>query len=133
MSQKTTISVMLAVADTPKAVEWYQQALGAELLWSLGSVAGLQIDGAPIFLHEPVAKQFHTPKELGATCARIEVFVDNPDEFLARAIKAGATLRSEMTNYQISWGTHRQGSFVDPFGHIWLVGDKSPLTRHSPD
>ena len=29
---KTTISVMLAVADTPKAVEWYEKALGARLL-----------------------------------------------------------------------------------------------------
>jgi hypothetical protein len=25
------------------------------------------------------------------------------------------------------WGTHRQGGFIDPFGHNWLVGDKSPL------
>jgi hypothetical protein len=53
-AQKTVISVMLAVADTPKAVTWYQQALGAQLLWSLGSVAGLEISGAPFFLHEPV-------------------------------------------------------------------------------
>jgi PhnB protein len=24
---------------------------------------------------------------------------------------------------------HRQGGFTDPFGHVWLVGDKSPLQR----
>ena len=129
MNHKTTISVMLAVSDTPKAVEWYKKALRAELLWSLGSVAGLEIDGAPFFLHEPVEKQFHTPKELGATSARVEVFVDNPDDFLARAVTAGATLRDAMNDYQISWGVHRQGSFIDPFGHTWLVGDKSPLNR----
>jgi uncharacterized glyoxalase superfamily protein PhnB len=28
------------------------------------------------------------------------------------------------------WGIHRQGSFVDPFGHLWLVGDESPLRPH---
>jgi hypothetical protein len=28
------------------------------------------------------------------------------------------------------WGPHRQGGFVDPFGHIWLVGDRSPLEPH---
>jgi hypothetical protein len=22
---------------------------------------------------------------------------------------------------------HRQGGFTDPYGHRWLVGDKSPL------
>jgi PhnB protein len=25
------------------------------------------------------------------------------------------------------WGAHRQGGFLDPFGHLWLVGDMSPL------
>jgi PhnB protein len=28
------------------------------------------------------------------------------------------------------WGVHRQGGFLDPFGHRWLVGDTSPLRRH---
>ena len=51
-TRKTTISLMLAVPDTPKAVAWYRKALGARVLWSLGSVAGLEIDGAPFFLHE---------------------------------------------------------------------------------
>jgi len=28
------------------------------------------------------------------------------------------------------WGPHRQGGFVDPYGHLWLVGDRSPLSKH---
>jgi hypothetical protein len=44
---------MLAVADTPAAVEWYRPALGAKVLWSLGSVAVLKIADAPFFLREP--------------------------------------------------------------------------------
>ena len=51
--QGPLISVMLAVADTPTAVEWYKRALDATELWSLGSVAGLEIAGAPFFLGEP--------------------------------------------------------------------------------
>ena len=51
--QGPILSVMLAVADTPAAVEWYKRALGATVLWSLGSVAGLEIAGAPFFLGEP--------------------------------------------------------------------------------
>jgi PhnB protein len=128
-NQKTMISVMLAVPDTPKAVAWYQKALGAQLLWSLGSVAGLEIDGAPFFLHEPVKKTFTAPREIGTTTARVEVFVDDPDELIARAIEAGAT-GGEIKNHKLSWGTHRQGGFTDPFGHVWLVGDKSPLIPH---
>lgn len=47
------ISLMLAVADAPTAVAWYKRALGAVELWSLGSVAGLEIAGAPFFVGQP--------------------------------------------------------------------------------
>jgi uncharacterized glyoxalase superfamily protein PhnB len=124
---KTTISLMLAVPDTPTAIDWYQKALGARVLWSLGSVAGLEIDGAPFFLHQPVKNIFENPREIGGTTTvRVELFVDQPDAVIARAADAGAT-GAEIENYPAPWGTHRQGGFIDPFGHIWLVGDKSPL------
>jgi hypothetical protein len=48
------LSLMPAVPDTPAAAEWYKEALGAKVLWSLVSVAGLEIEGEPLFLHEPV-------------------------------------------------------------------------------
>ena len=127
----TVISVMLAVPDTPTAVDWYKKALGASVLWSLGSVAGLEIDGAPFFLHQPVKGRFNSPKEIGTTTARVEVFVDEPDEVIARAVGAGATGGDDIKNHIVPWGTHRQGGFTDPFGHIWLVGDKSPLNHFS--
>jgi len=127
----TVISVMLAVPDTPTAVDWYKKALGASVLWSLGSVAGLEIDGAPFFLHQPVEGRFNSPKEIGTTTARVEVFVDEPDEVIARAVEAGATGGDDIKNHIVPWGTHRQGGFTDPFGHIWLVGDKSPLNHFS--
>jgi len=126
ITHKTTVSVMLAVPNTPKAVEWYNKALGARLLWSLGSVAGLEIDGAPFFLHEPVKDKFSSPQQLGTTTARVELFVDKPDEVIERAVKAGAK-GGEPRDHEAPWGIHRQGGFIDPFGHNWLVGDKSPL------
>jgi uncharacterized glyoxalase superfamily protein PhnB len=124
----TILTVMLAVPNTPKAVEWYREALGARLLWSLGSVAGLEIDGAPFFLHEPVKNSFSSPDQIGTRTARVELFVDQPDDVIAGAIKAGAT-GGDIQNHDVPWGTHRQGGFIDPFGHQWLVGDKSPLNR----
>src|SRR5215510_12801897 len=112
---KTTISVMLAVPDTPKAVAWYERALGARVLWSLGSVAGLEIDGAPFFLHQPVKGDFESPKSIGTTTARVEMFVDDPNPVIARAVEAGAT-GGDIRDYDAPWGTHRQGGFIDPFG-----------------
>lgn len=129
-SQKrgSVISVMLAVDDTPAAVNWYKQGLGAVELWNMGEVADLEIEGAPFFLAQPARNAWETPAKLGITSAGMEVFCDDPDALITRALQAGAkgsldTLR----NHRMPWGTHRQGGFTDPFGHIWLVGDKSPL------
>src|SRR5215468_8882934 len=83
--QEVIISLMLAVPDTPAAVDWYKEALGARVLWSMGSVAGLEIGGAPFFLHEPVENRFSAPQELGTTTVRVELFVDEPDKVIARA------------------------------------------------
>jgi PhnB protein len=123
------LSVMLIVPDADTAVAWYKEALGATELWDLGGVAALEILGAPFLLHEvnPGNPAERSPEEIGATSTRIELFVDDPDGVLKRAIAAGATSGSEVVEHQQPWGTHRQGGFHDPFGHKWSVGDKSPL------
>jgi PhnB protein len=124
------ISLMLAVNDAPAAVAWYQRALGATVLWSLGSVAGLEIAGAPFFVGEPANNGWESPEKLGITSTRVEVFCDNPDAFIKKAVEAGADGDFDnIRNHEAPWGTHRQGGFLDPFSHIWLVGDKSPLKR----
>jgi len=56
---------------------------------------------------------------------------DDPDAFIARAVEAGAAgAVDEIRDHQMPWGVHRQGGFIDPFGHRWQVGDRSPLRRH---
>jgi PhnB protein len=130
MNDQVQISVMLAVADAPAAAEWYAQALGAEQLWNLGSVIGLTVGGAAFFLGEPGNNGWDTPTATGAPTVRIEIFVDDPDTFVHRAVEAGADgSRDPVRNHEAPWGQHRQGSFVDPFGHLWFVGDRSPLQR----
>ena len=129
--QGQLISVMLAVSDTTTAVEWYKRALGAKLLWSLGTVAGLEIAGAPFFLGEPANNGWESPSKLGITSTRVEVFCDDPDTMITSALEAGATSLISTQDNQRPWGTHRQGAFRDPFGHIWFVGDRSPLSRYS--
>lgn len=129
-NEQLRISLMLAVSDAPAAVAWYQRALGASVLWSLGSVAGLEIAGAPFFVGEPANNGWESPERLGVTSTRVEVFCDDPDTFIKKAVEAGANGGFDyIRNHEAPWGIHRQGGFLDPFGHIWLVGDKSPLKR----
>jgi PhnB protein len=93
----------------------------------------MTVEGAPFFLGEPEHNGWDTPATAGTRTVRIEVFVDDPDAFIARAAAAGADATIDpVRNHQMPWGTHRQGGFLDPFGHKWLVGDRSPLTRHDP-
>lgn len=126
---------MLIVADAAAAVDWYRNALGAVELWDLGGVAGLDLGGAPFFLHEvnPDNPAETSPDRAGVTSVRIEVFVDDPAGFVERAIAAGATAGSPVQEHQLPWGTHRQGGFTDPFGHRWSVGDRTPLRGHPQD
>jgi PhnB protein len=123
---------MLAVADGDGAIDFYQRAFGATLLWRLGDshvVAGLDIAGAPFFLaHESPPHGTRSPSSAGFTTVRIELFVDDPVATHQRAIEAGARLHSPIEEHH-----HRtigprpiarmlQGAVIDPFGHLWLIG-----------
>jgi PhnB protein len=123
------ISVMLIVPEAEAAIAWYKDALGAQELWNLGGVAGLHVGGAPFFLHEvnPSNPAETSPDRAGVTSVRVELFVDEPDALVERAVAAGATPGSAVVDHETPWGTHRQGGFHDPFGHNWSVGDRSPL------
>ncbi|HEY0449838.1 VOC family protein [Actinophytocola sp.] len=133
MPDTPVLSVMLAVDDAPAAARWYAEGLGATELWNLGSVIGLTVQGAPFFLGEPANNGWDTPATCGTRTVRIEVFVDDPDSLIARAVAAGADGSvDEIRDHLRPWGRHRQGGFTDPFGHLWLIGDRSPLRTHAP-
>jgi len=130
MTANVHISLMLAVEDAKAAVAWYKRALGATELWDFGSVVGLSVEGAPVFVGEPANNGWETPAVAGTRTVRVEVFTDDPDAFIECAVAAGADGSiDEIRDHRRPWGIHRQGGFVDPFGHLWLVGDKSPLQR----
>src|SRR5579872_5601032 len=120
---------MLIVPDAREALRWYETALGASVLWDLGGVAGLDVAGAPFFLHEAVPGRAteRSPVDAGVRTTRIEVFVDDPGGFIARANAAGASDVEHPADRDMPWGSHRQGGFTDPFGHRWSVGDHTPL------
>ncbi len=125
---------MLIVPEAQSAAGWYERALGAERLWDLGGVVGLEIGGAPFFLHEqnPQNPKETAPTRSGVTSTRVELFVDDPEAVLARALAEGAVEGSSVEEREVPWGVHRQGGFRDPFGHNWSVGDRSPTEARLP-
>ncbi|HYW66549.1 MAG TPA: VOC family protein [Candidatus Dormibacteraeota bacterium] len=130
---RTQISPMLAVSDGNAAIAFYKAAFGATLLWHLDGgghvVAGLSIDGAEFFLaHESPSHGTRSPNSTGFTTVRIELFVDDPVAVQKKALAAGATERSPVDEHNYATTGPRpinrmlQGSVVDPFGHMWLIG-----------
>ena len=123
---------MLAVSDGNAAIEFYKKGFGATVLWHLNGehiVAGLSIDGAPLFL--ATASPPHGtrgPDAAGFTTVRIELFVDDPIAVQQRAVAAGAREKDPVKEHtHVTTGPQPikrmlQGSLIDPFGHMWLVG-----------
>ena len=128
----SVISVMLAVKNAEVAFEWYERALGATRLWDIGPVVGMLVLGAPLFLGEPGANGWESPEVLGMPSCRIEVFCDDPDGLIARALAAGASAGS----HSASLTTTGRGAFIGRArssirsGTSRFVGDQSPLEPH---
>ncbi len=126
------ISPMLAVSDADAAVDFYQKAFGAEVLWRIGDdhiVAGLMIHGARFFLaSEAPSSGTRSPNVAGFTTVRIELFVDDPESVHRQAVLAGAKFRNPVIEHAHQTIGPRpirrmlQGDVVDPFGHLWLIG-----------
>ncbi len=124
---------MLAVRHGEEAIQFYETAFGAEVVWKLGEgadiVAGLSIGGAEFFLAME-APQYGTrsPAAQNFTTVRIELLVDDPAAAQRRALAAGAVEHSPVGVDQYHMTGQRpirrmlQGAVVDPFGHLWLIG-----------
>ena len=125
---EASFSPMLYFENVASAIEIYQNAFDAEELRRRtnedGSVhvAEMKIGNAIFHLHEEVPRTKElSPNTLGGTAVKLGLFVENPDEYRAKAMAAGAIPTSAVQNYDYGY---RQGSLTDPFGHHWLVEKK---------
>jgi PhnB protein len=123
-AQKTMISPLLSVRNGASAIEFYKEALGAEVLFQIADengnvVARLAVDGAEFWVADESPKHFNfSPESLGGGSVRIVMIVEDPDSAFDRAIAAGAAVVWPVSN-QHGW---RIGRIVDPFGHHWEIG-----------
>jgi PhnB protein len=117
---------MLSVRRGAKAIEFYKSAFGAKESFRLDApdgavVARLSVDGAGAefwVADESPEHQNFSPETLCGATTRMVMVVDEPDAAFARAVAAGATVVSPVTD-QYGW---RLGRVVDPFGHHWEIG-----------
>jgi PhnB protein len=124
-----TLTPHLTVRDADKALEFYKNALGAEVLHVArmpdGKVmhAGLRIGDSMLMLNEEFPEYGGlSPLSVGGTGVTIHIYTENVDEAFNRAVSAGANVAMPVMDQ--FWGD-RYGMVTDPFGNKWSIATHS--------
>ena len=120
-----TITARLSVRGAAQAVEFYQQAFGAELTFMLKTPEGkvmhatLELGDSRFQLGDELpGMNAPSPQKLGGSPIVLHICVENVDELWNRAVAAGAKVTMPLANQ--FWGA-RYGQVLDPFGFTWAL------------
>jgi len=126
--QDRGVTPNLMVRGVSEAIEFYQRALGAEVLYrgtmpnGMTLHAQLRVGASFLLLSDEIMSHegmpTGSPLKLGGTSAILEIFVDDVDAAFQRAINAGGKALGPVTD---AFYGDRIGMFADPFGHIWTL------------
>jgi PhnB protein len=119
----TSIQPELWVERAGQAVAFYAEAFGARVLHRVGDgddiVAQLSVGGAAFWVAAASPEMGRlSPPAIGGATSRTLLVTDDPDAVVRRAVDAGATEKSPVSD-EHGW---RLGRVVDPFGHEWEIG-----------
>jgi PhnB protein len=119
------VSPYLAVDGAAAAIDFYVDILGATERGRMpgpdGKVghAELQLGDSVIMLADEMPDFGNRgPKTIGGSPVTLSVYVEDVDDVLARAEKAGATILQPATD---QFYGDRSGQFEDPWGHRWSI------------
>jgi PhnB protein len=119
----TSIQPELWVDRAAAAVAFYEAAFGACVVHRVGEgddiVAQLSVGDAAFWVAAASSSMRRfSPEAIDGTTSRTLLVVDDPEQVVARAVAAGATETSAVSD-EHGW---RLGRIVDPFGHEWEIG-----------
>jgi len=124
-----SITPTLTVKGAAAAIEFYQQAFGAQEIDRAPSPDGQQIMHATIQIGDSrlmLNDEFPDmgcvgPLTLGGSPQSIFLYVEDVDAVFKQAVDAGATAVMDVND--AFWGD-RWGSLKDPFGHSWSIATR---------
>jgi PhnB protein len=118
-----SVTPYLMVRDAQRAIAFYAQAFGARELMRFpmpdGKIghAELMIGDSHVMLADE-SDGFVGPQTPGGAGVSLMLYVDDVDATFARALAAGASERRAVAD---QFYGDRNGTLVDPFGHVWTV------------
>lgn len=122
-----TLTPHLVVADTGRAIEFYQEAFGAEERYRVPGPKGKGVMHAEISIGDsilmlcdemPMMEYWQSPASMKGTTVCLHLYVEDVDLAFQRAVTAGAKV--SMPVMDTFWGD-RYGKVTDPFGHEWSL------------
>ena len=120
-----SITAHIVVQGAEAATAFYQKAFGATETSRIptpdGRLMSVELRVGSSSLH--LADEFPemgvlAPPSVGGTAVVLELAVDDAETVFARAVAAGADVRSPLAD--TFWGA-RHGQLTDPFGHRWNI------------
>ena len=118
------LSAYLRVADAPRAIDFYSRAFGAKEIARYpmpdGTIghAELDVHGNLLCLADSNYADVGKADSSREVPVMLYLTVPDVDAVFAAAIAAGATVSRPLADQEYG---HRNGGFVDPFGHLWYV------------
>jgi PhnB protein len=120
---ETKFAPELKVRVVAPALDFYKKAFGVKELNRYSNDDGsihiveLMLDGAEFYVHEQMpGSSGVSPEQASGTTVELVVYTADPDAMVSRAVGAGARLMHPIQDH--FYGL-RQGSVLDPFGHLW--------------
>ena len=118
------------VRGVDRAVGFYRQVLGAELLMSLADKQGqvvhaeMDLGGSRLMLADEVQRYgTQNPESLGGSPCPLHVYVDDADATVSAAVDAGARLLIPVAEKHACIGVHE-------YLAAWDTGRSQPPDRH---
>ena len=121
----STITARLSVRGAAQAIEFYQQAFGAQLTFMLKTPDGkvmhatMELGDSRFQLGDELpGMSVSSPQKLGGSPIVLHICVEDVDALWNRAVAAGAKVTMPLANQ--FWGA-RYGQVLDPFGFTWAL------------
>ena len=127
MPKKSKLTISLTVKNAPAAIEYYEKAFGANVVFRMdgpdGSVwhSTLMLGDTMLWLSgedaifQAVGQDTHDKHSSSLLC----IDSDDPDADFAKALAVGGKVIMPVQDFP--WGA-RSGIMVDPFGYRWTIG-----------
>lgn len=127
-----TVTPYLVIAGAAQALDFYKRAFGAKELSRSPMPDGklmhaeMRIGDTRIMMSDEFpGSLMRAPANAGTTTVMLHVYAKDVDKLWAQALAAGAKVAMPLDN--MFWG-ERYGQLQDPFGHLWTLSMRVPMT-----